>query len=657
MLTAGGCGGDGDALTPGQPTGAGGAAGPAVSGPSGGGIHPLNDARPPMQVLGHWYLNHDGQRVTLSLEASDVSGAVHGYVTPEGTGATPRAIADVTYDRIEGQLLFHTFSGTDYVWYRLQLREGIAAGRTARTTASTAPADPVAYTGRLTGWRDETFSAQIVPRVWDIAIDTHQRAVLRVDQASSAGGGFVGRLKLYATDFQLDEQLSEDIQIERWDGTTLTFVRPAAKGERFTGTASGRLINGTFADQHGSPSKLGTWNGARAEVLSHGLTARLPAAAQDWQARTRARLGWLVMNGNPAPLTANVTEVATNDPIPYMVDIDNRDDDAIHWAQQYRLSELAFEFTLPSPTGHDALIRRAHGFIAVPSTPPPAGGYPVALAINGHWGSSLQVFDPQNPYYWYGDSFARRGYVVISVDIGHRPLEDRAALYGDAIDGDEPVTGNGTHPAIKAPGMTSDWEETGERAWDAMRALDYVLARPDVNAQRVTMLGLSMGGEVTDWVGALDTRIAATVAAGSPTDLAVETLHGNHPCWLWQRGDAREYVDPADLEALVAPRTVIRETGHNDNCYSNAKVPFASAKQVVRRAQPAFDALGGKLIHYLHFDVHDFHVGQYCERGDTNAGVTTPIVSAPDATDPWSTDWQNDDHTAQVSATIFDQLP
>jgi hypothetical protein len=205
--------------------------------------------------------------------------------------------------------------------------------------------------------------------------------------------------------------------------------------------------------------------------------------------------------------------------------------------------------------------------------------------------------------------------------------------------------------------MTSDWEEDGERAWDGMRGLDYLLGRPDANTTDVVAVGLSMGGEITDWVAAMDPRISVAFATGDPSDLAVMRLHGNHPCWDWQRADAREFYDPGDLNALVASRVLVRETGRVDYTYSSAPVPFAIGKEVVRRAQPAFTAAGGQLIHYLHFDAHAFHVGQFCPDEDAADGVTTPTLQAPDPANPWATGWASDPSTTVHAPSIFALLP
>ncbi len=135
-------------------------------------------------------------------------------------------------------------------------------------------------------------------------------------------------------------------------------------------------------------------------------------------------------------------------------------------------------------------------------------------------------------------------------------------------------------------------------------------------------------------------------------------LHGNHPCFNWQRAPLREYLDPGDLHALAGDRTVIRETGLADATYSSTSWPYAGAKQVVRRAQPAFDGLGGTLIHYLHGGGHLFQAGDPGTGTTAAAGVTTPTVSEPSLFDGPSAEWQVDGQVMPYSpSSLFDVLP
>src|SRR5260221_7673771 len=108
---------------------------------------------------------------------------------------------------------------------------------------------------------------------------------------------------------------------------------------------------------------------------------------------------------------------------------------------------------------------------------------------------------------------------------------------------------------------------------------------------------------------------------------------------------------------MVAGRTMVRETGKIDGCYSDLAAPFMSAKQVIRRAQPAFDALGGRLVHYLHFDEHRFHVGELEPGGAEPLGVLTPALDRPETANVWATDWQLDGQTVIASPSVFSLMP
>ena len=53
--------------------------------------------------------------------------------------------------------------------------------------------------------------------------------------------------------------------------------------------------------------------------------------------------------------------------------------------------------------------------------------------------------------------------------------------------------------------------------WDGMRAVDYLLARDDVDAERIAVTGTSGGGFQSLWLGALDRRIRAVLPSCFPT--------------------------------------------------------------------------------------------------------------------------------------------
>ena len=266
------------------------------------------------------------------------------------------------------------------------------------------------------------------------------------------------------------------------------------------------------------------------------------------------------------------------------------------------------------------------------------------------------MMDPSSVYFWYGESFARRGFVVLAVDISHRPLVDSTPLYNNVPDGDDPGNGNHAHPAIKTTGFDSDWEEDGERAWDAMRALDYLLTVPNVDPKRILVTGLSMGGEMATIIGGLEPRLAMSIPAGFSPDLGVMLYHGNHPCWQWRHADIREYVDASDFYALTAPRPLVIQTGKVDPTFSSFAPPFAADKQVARRARAAYGGESGRLAHYLHYDEHHFHAGDVnpSPPHGVEMGVRIPVVIEP--TPAGSLGWQSNPSTVTKYPNLFDAI-
>ena len=607
-------------------------------------------------VLGTWYLRVGSARVVATFAWSPSRGSLDASMQREGdavlVGSTPLTV-DGWNDA--GELRFHRdLNDGDVEWYRVRAVDGVMTGRVATQSKLAAVPAITAYSTHVTGWNGDVIDRELVPRAWDLTLEGGARATLRIDRAVDGLTEYAGTLKVYATAARgiADEELEHDVSVLRWDGTHLEFYLMEGDLRRYyIAEVNGRHISGTWIEADDDTEQ--TWTGERRDVLGYGLAPRPIAEREAWQARARRQIAQLMMAGAPAPTATTLTSVSIDaDPIadgdPWLA----RDDSATLYPRDYRLSELRLSYSLPNPYGATALSRQVHAYVARPTAPAPSTGRPVAIAVNGHWGSAWQVMAP-NSFYWYGDSFARQGYLVVAVDASHRPLADRATRYSDMTTGDDVLHGNGPHPAIAAPGMSTDWEEDGERAWDVMRALDYALSLPDVDPSRVVLVGLSMGGEVVSLAGALDTRVTAVVTAGFSPDTAV-FQYRHHGCWEWAWANVNEYVDTSDYHALVAPRALVVETGRLDNTFSIYPEPFASDKQVLRRSRAAFADAPERVLHYLHYDAHNFHVGGVGSAAVLERGVRVPLAIAP--VTRWSLDWQDDAMTRVVSPTLFDTL-
>lgn len=607
-------------------------------------------------LVGRWHLLARGARITANLSWDASSSSLRCSMEFESDAApTPRPVEVLGWDARGGVRLRQLDAARKHAdWYQLTAVDGVLRGRVATGESPHVEPPVTRYTGHVTGWSATRLDRGLYPRTWDLLLDGRERATLRIDRTVGGVTALGGTLKVYASVARgiVDEQPEYDLGVLQWDGTNLVFFIQEGEVQRyFSGTVTGRTISGYFQKPE-SEARL-PFTGERRDVLGYGLAPRSPAERAAWQARARRQIAHLTMAGAPAPVATSETLLSRDlAPFPEGNDNPTRDDAMRAFAPRYRLSEVQRAHEIPNPYGSVPLRRTTHLWVARPTEAPPPGGFPIAVAVNGHWGSARQVMTPNSPY-WYGDAFARRGYLVVAVDASHRPLEDRSARYADLERGDDPAGGNGPHPAIRAEGMDSDWEEDGERAWDVMRALDYALEQPDVDPSRAVLVGLSMGGEIATLAGALDPRFAAVISSGFSPDVSVYHYR-HHGCWDWAHADLREYIDVSDYHALVAPRALVVQTGTRDLTYSVFSEPFASDKQVLRRSRAAFADVPEAVVHFLHDGAHSFQVGGLRLDAMPEKGVTVPLLVAPDA--PWSLSWQSDERTLRVAPTLFDSL-
>lgn len=582
---------------------------------------------------GTWYLLANASRLELSIQVQNniYSGSI------KNEGGAPEPLDQIAWDPAGRWLEFRRNGPGFFQWYRISLTYGVMAGRFSHSAAAPKPA-LTAYTNHVTGWSPNWLDSDIVPRTWNVTINQTFKGVLRIDR--DAGNVLRGRLKVFDDTATpgLQEELEDDLTSIAWDGTNLSFVRSADFTQVYKGTASGRFLSGTFTHNGGAPTP---WSGARAEVLGFGLGSRLPQRAA-WQAATRARIVNLTEGMRLANTGIPPIAVAKQGPAgPFLGGYPpERDDDPNTWAPNYTLQKL--QFTVSPGSRFDAANppppRVFYGYLATPQGPVPAGGFRPVVAVNGHDGSAQQIMTASDVYFWYGESAARRDLMVLAIDIGHRPKWNAGPI---------------VHPPIVDAGYAdSNWEEDGERSFSVRRAIDWFLGQPHVRTDRLFMAGLSLGGEVTTITSGLDPRIAMSIVAGFSPDMHVMDLNGNHPCYLWDHADIHEYLDVSDWEALTAPRPLLVETGKIDPTFSQRTPPYSADKQLTRRARAAYGPDASNLIHYLHYDVHHFHVGAL---NPTNPGRPQGILAASvtDPIGPGDQTWQTDGSTSLHSPSLY----
>jgi hypothetical protein len=168
------------------------------------------------------------------------------------------------------------------------------------------------------------------------------------------------------------------------------------------------------------------------------------------------------------------------------------------------------------------------------------GPRPAVVCIGGHGSDLYSPYDAntvaKDPtktkaeliYRGFGTVLAATGYVTISTTVSQHDVRETGRLL------------------------------MGERLWDLMRCVDYLESLPQVDKARIGCAGLSLGGEMAMWLGAMDERIAATISAGFLTNM--DHMEQNH-CLCWKFDGLRELVDYADIYSLIAPRPLQCQNG------------------------------------------------------------------------------------------------
>jgi len=126
----------------------------------------------------------------------------------------------------------------------------------------------------------------------------------------------------------------------------------------------------------------------------------------------------------------------------------------------------------------------------------------------------------------------------------------------------------------------------GWRVWDAMRALDYMANRPEVNPDRIALIGISGGGMATLWTAAMDERVYAAVSSGYYNTFR-DSILGVHHCACNYVPGIKGLAEMSDLASLIAPRPFFVENGTRDPIF-----PIEAFRRAVAKGEEIYAAHG-----------------------------------------------------------------
>ncbi len=194
----------------------------------------------------------------------------------------------------------------------------------------------------------------------------------------------------------------------------------------------------------------------------------------------------------------------------------------------------------------------------------------------------------------------RRGYVVISIDCFY--FGERRTLFADDIakHGQDrtkyspEIVDYLNHRSSQGEGTLACslfWAGTtwpGIAHWDDIRTVDYLVSRPEVDPTRIGCLGISMGGDRTDYLAALDDRIRCAVSVGWMSTLRpmIQSHVETHSFIHFLPGLAH-FLDLPDVIGCMAPKPLMVQQCSRDRLY-----PIEGMKESLKKIGAIYEKAG-----------------------------------------------------------------
>ena len=251
-------------------------------------------------------------------------------------------------------------------------------------------------------------------------------------------------------------------------------------------------------------------------------------------------------------------------------------------------------------------------------------------------GFAVLCIDPisqgERHQFWAGDRGGKRNRELPNLCAGHNILGNQMVLNDDFF---------GT------------W-----RVWDAIRGLDYLCSRPEVDPARIGVTGNSGGGTLTAFVAALDPRPAAVAPSCYICSYLANILNEipsdaeQNPPGALARG-----LDQADLLLCYAPRPTLVLSQHDD--FFDVRFARAASAEVGRvhrllgaRGTSAFYA--GPHGHGFHQENREAMYGFFMKHLGVRRSKEEPRTAPEEARELWCT--PGGDARNSESIRVFDLL-
>lgn len=232
---------------------------------------------------------------------------------------------------------------------------------------------------------------------------------------------------------------------------------------------------------------------------------------------------------------------------------------------------------------------RVSAWLLMPAGQAPQGGWPAVLALHQHAGQfDLGKSEPAglvgDPMYAYGQELCRRGYLVLCPDMlcfeDRRPSADLRQAKS-AFDGGGYERFEFTRLLLAGSCLQTKYLH------DLKCAVDLLVSLPEVNQERLGVIGHSLGGQEALWLTWYDPRIVAAVSSCGFGLLSTILRDGiNHNFAMYIPG----MLDLCDIDALLldlAPRAFLLTAGENDLIF-----PIDGVRSIVEKTRQHYRLQG-----------------------------------------------------------------
>jgi hypothetical protein len=197
---------------------------------------------------------------------------------------------------------------------------------------------------------------------------------------------------------------------------------------------------------------------------------------------------------------------------------------------------------------------------------------PVFLLLNNRGIDNTDPDREEKSGFWPAEEVIDRGYGIAAIQNNDLSPDDTERFHEGIIrlfEGDITVS---ERPA-------DAWMALAAWGWGASRVMDYFETDPDVDEQKIALLGHSRGGKASLWAGAEDERFALVISNESGAGGAAlskrefgETVEAVNRFTHWFTANFKEYngheqnlpIDQHMLISLIAPRAVYVASADED---------------------------------------------------------------------------------------------